>query len=193
MGDVNNGGIEAQVKALAASCEAIMLEAEGKGDGFSLEDIGLALANQKGRAEKAEERLVREKDARAGLVADETAYLQAKCDDLQKAFDELKVASDEGLSSSVKALRELQVELGKTRTDLEAVRENLADNTKAACIVLEAILQRPHRFMEVYGQDVYQAAKDTFCNLGGESDKLPHPEVNRMMEDMQKQGELDAD
>lgn len=88
-----------------------------------------------------------------------------------------------------------QAELERLRGATEQLdweRDDKATKAGATAAVLQTLLQRPHRLMEIYGIDVYQAAKDCYMLVGGDPGKIPHPEVNAAAEAAAKASKADA-
>lgn len=138
---------------------------------------------------KLEERLKREKDARR--VAEASPEWKENYAKLEASHAEYKTAMDFALEAGARKVKEAKASLAALETDVKAVREHLAVSMQEATAALQKLLMRPHRLMELYGQEVYQEAKDVFVSLGGNGTAIPAPEVNRFAE--MHDGDGDAD
>jgi small-conductance mechanosensitive channel len=98
-------------------------------------------------------------------------------------IDHFKGLCDKLAEDLARAKRQAEKDIETLKVDNHALREHLARVLSTAQETLEAILQRTHRFAEIYGLDFLQKVKQAYIDLGGDPLKIPSPEMNRVMEE----------
>lgn len=184
--------LSASILAMREACIEAMRSVAEDSLTCELGSIATALENQKARADRLEERLARDRAAREQSIKDALAAAEAKLHDQGTVIFRLKKDLNTAISEKEAGMASLRKGRAEDAEMMDALRTDLADRNSASLVVLGALLQRPHRLMEIYGQDVYQAAKDTFTNLGGDPSSVPSPEPNRIAEAKAAEGDGDA-
>lgn len=88
----------------------------------------------------------------------------------------------ETVALQIHQIRALERELGQYRVNFANLQAGRDDDNKAACTALCALLRRPNRVLEIYGQTIYQVAKDVYASIGGDVTVLPIPEQRTPVE-----------
>lgn len=146
---------------------------------MKMDELALFVADLAGANAKLRHRLAVEKDARKEDIDGATVGLQVQLDEAKEELRATKEAWESLLAQHAREVRELQDQNRQLAEAYKAAMARAAEDVGAAGAAIGKMLSRPHRILDIYGVDVYQAVKDVYASIGGDVSKLPAPELAR--------------